>query len=101
LTATYYFTKWIEAVPTRQATYIVIIQFLENNTLSIFGCPINIITDNATTFKSKKMKFVCSDYNITLGNSKTYYPQGNGLDESSNKGLTIIIKTTLQDNKKA
>jgi len=41
------------------------------------------------------------DYNITLGNSTTYYPQGNELVESSNKSLTKIIKRLLQDNKKA
>jgi hypothetical protein len=79
LTTTDYFTKWIEAVPTRQATDTVIIQFLETNILSRFGCPIKIITDNATTFKSKKMEKFCKDYNITLGHSTAYYPQGNGL----------------------
>lgn len=51
LTATDYFTKWIEAAPTRQATDTVIISFLENNILSRFGCPNKLITDNATTFK--------------------------------------------------
>jgi hypothetical protein len=101
LTATNYFTKWIEAVPTRQATDVVIIQFLESNILSRFGCPVKIITDNATTFKSKRMEKFCSDYNITLGHSTTYYPQGNGLVESSNKSLTRIIKKLLQENKKA
>jgi hypothetical protein len=74
---------------------------LENNILCRFGCPIKIITDNATTFKSKKMEIFCSDYNITLGHSTTYYPQSNGLVESSNKILTIIIEKLLQDNKKA
>ena len=39
LTATYYFTKWIEAIPSRQATDTVIVSFLENNILSRFGCP--------------------------------------------------------------
>jgi hypothetical protein len=71
LTATDYFTKWIEAVPTRQAIDVVIIQFLESNILSRFGCPVKIITDNATTFKSKRMEKFCSDYNITLGHSTT------------------------------
>jgi hypothetical protein len=51
LTATNYFTKWIEAIPTRQATDAVIISFLENNILSRFGCPNKLITDNTTTFK--------------------------------------------------
>jgi hypothetical protein len=36
LTTTDYFTKWIESVPTRQATNVVIIQFLEDNILSRF-----------------------------------------------------------------
>jgi transposase InsO family protein len=101
LMATDYFTKWIEAVPTRQATDTVIIQFLETNILSRFGCPVKIITDNAVVFKSKNMENFCNDYNITLGHSTTYYPQGNGLAESSNKSLTRIIKKLLQDNKKA
>jgi hypothetical protein len=51
LTTTEYFTKWIEVVPTRQATDVVIIKFLESNILSRFGCPRKIIIDNATTFK--------------------------------------------------
>jgi hypothetical protein len=36
-----------------------------------------------------------------LIHSTPYYPQGNGLAESSNKGLIKIIKILLEDNKKA
>eukprot|EP00253_Pinus_taeda_P019170 PITA_19170 len=39
LTATDYFTKWIEAIPARQTTNVVFISFLETNILSRFGCP--------------------------------------------------------------
>ena len=39
LTATDYFTKWVEAIPTRNATDLVVINFLEDNILSRFGCP--------------------------------------------------------------
>ena len=39
LTSTYYFTKWIESIPTRRDTYIVIIGFLENGILSRLGVP--------------------------------------------------------------
>jgi hypothetical protein len=74
LTATDYFTKWIEAIPTRQAIDVVIIQFLESNILSRFGCQMNIIIDNATTFKSKRMKFFFNDCNTSLGHSTVYYP---------------------------
>jgi len=100
LIATDYFTKWIEAIPTRQANDSVIIGFLENNILSRFGCPQKIITDNAAAFKSRKMINFCNKYHITLGHSTAYYPQGNRLAESSNKSLISIIKKLLEENKK-
>eukprot|EP00253_Pinus_taeda_P036655 PITA_36655 len=37
---------------------------------------------------------------IKLVHSTSYYPQGNGLAESSNKSLIRIIKKLLEDNKK-
>jgi hypothetical protein len=101
LTATDYFTKWMEEVPSKQATDSVIIKFLENNILSRFGCPRKIITDNAAAFRSKNLIDFCNQYHIGLGHSTAYYPQGNGLAESSNKTLVNIIKKTLQENKKS
>eukprot|EP00253_Pinus_taeda_P018507 PITA_18507 len=74
-------------------------QFLESNILSRFGFPHKIITDNAAAFKSKKMIEFCNKYNITLGHSTVYYPQGNGIVESSNKSLVNIIKKMLEANK--
>jgi hypothetical protein len=47
LIATEYFTKWIEVVPTRNSTDKVIMNFLETNIFARFGCPRNIITENA------------------------------------------------------
>ena len=96
LTVTDYFTKWIEAIPTRKENDSVIISFLENNILSRFGYPRKIITDNAAAFRSKKMIEFCHKYQITLGHSTAYYPQGNRLAESSNKSLINIIKNLLE-----
>eukprot|EP00253_Pinus_taeda_P022144 PITA_22144 len=100
LTATDYFTKWIKVIPCRQANDTIIIGFLETNILSRFGCPGKIIIDNAAAFKSKKMISFCNKYHITLGHSSAYYPQDNGLAESSNKSLINIIKKLLEENKK-
>ena len=44
---------------------------------------------------------VCHKYHISLNHSTSYYPQGNGLEESSNKILVRIIKKLLEDNKRA
>jgi hypothetical protein len=79
LTTTNYFTKWVEAIPTRNATDLVVINFLEKNILSRFGYPQNIVTDNAQAFKSMVMVSLFQKYNIVLGHYTTYYPKGNGL----------------------
>jgi len=42
----------------------------------------------------------CAKYNIVLGHSTAYHPQGNNLAESSNKSLVNIIKKVLEANKK-
>ena len=101
LTTTDYFTKWIEAMPTRRATEAVIMDFMENNILAIFGCPKRIVTDNELTLKSKKMISFCHKYHIILNHSISYYTQGNGLAKSSKKGLVRIIKKLLEENKRA
>lgn len=101
LTTTDYFSKWVEVVPIKQATYFFIIEFLMNNILSRFGCPKKLVANNTKAFSSAKMIKFCVNYNIVLANTTTYYPQGNGLAESFNKSLVKMIKKFLQDNKRA
>ena len=98
--ATNYFTKWIEAIPTRRAIDAVIMNFLENNILARFGCPRRTVTDNVTYFKSKNMISFYHKYHISLNHSIAYYPQGNGLEKYSNKSLVRIIKKLLEENKR-
>eukprot|EP00253_Pinus_taeda_P009640 PITA_09640 len=82
LIATNYFTKWVEVIPTRNATDSVVIKFMEENILSRFGCPFKIITDNVQVFKSTKFTNFYHKFNIIIGHSTTYYTQGNGLAKS-------------------
>ena len=100
LTATDYFMKWIEVVPVRNATDTVIIKFLTENVLSWFGFPHKLVTDNAQSFKSEKLVNFCQNHNITLSHSTLYYPEGNGLAESSNESQVRIFKKLLSQNKK-
>ena len=55
LTATYYFTKWVEAILVRNATDSVVIKFIEENIVSKFGFPTKVVTDNAAAFSSVKI----------------------------------------------
>jgi hypothetical protein len=81
-----YFTKWIEAIPTRNASHKVIIGFLED-IMERFGCPDRIITDNVASFKAEPLIQFCEQFGITLIHSTPYYPQGNGLQNPQTKAL--------------
>jgi hypothetical protein len=39
-------------------------------------------------------------YNINLKYSANYYPQGNGVVESTKKNLLLIIKKTIAENQR-
>lgn len=95
-----YFTKWIEAVPTRNANHTVIINFLQDNIFLRFGCPKRIVTDNAAAFKDRHLIKMCEDMGVEIVHSTTNYPQGNGLAEASNKSLIRIIQKLLEENKR-
>ena len=43
----------------------------------------------------------CQENNISLKQSTPYYPQGNGLAESSNKNIVKSIKKMLFENKRS
>jgi len=73
---------------------------MEENILSRFGCPFKIITNNAQVFKYAKFTNFYHKCNIIIGHSTTYYPQGNGLVESSNKTLVRVLKKTITENQR-
>jgi hypothetical protein len=100
ITATDYFTKWQEAVALRNANSEQLIHFLKENVLSRFGVPEKFITDNGSIFIGSKFTNFCGEYGIIMGQSSNYYPQGNGLAESTNKTLIQIIKKTIEANHK-
>eukprot|EP00253_Pinus_taeda_P012470 PITA_12470 len=57
--------------------------FIENNIITRFGVPAKITMDNARAFSSLEFSSFCFKYGIVLSHSSNYYPQGNGLAEST------------------
>eukprot|EP01018_Ginkgo_biloba_P005937 Gb_41744 [translate_table: standard] len=74
ITATEYFTKWVEAIPLTIVTGKQISKFILNHLICRYGIPSIIITDNGKSFKNKKselfvMSFISSingPHRITL-----------------------------------
>jgi transposase InsO family protein len=96
--ATDYFTKWQEATALRNANSDQLIHFLKENILSRFGVQEKFITDNGSIFIGSEFTRFYAEYGIVMGQSSNYYPQGNGMAESTNKTLIQIIKKTIEAN---
>ncbi|KAH9292729.1 hypothetical protein KI387_042086, partial [Taxus chinensis] len=77
LTATDYFTKWVEAIPVKNATSEIVCNFIKENIIVRFGIPHKIIADNASNFSSREVISFFYEYGITLAHASDYYPQGN------------------------
>jgi len=59
LIATNYFTRWVEAIPTRRATKEVVMKFFKEIIITRFGIPTKITTDNTKAFNSISLNDFC------------------------------------------
>ena len=66
-----------------------------------FGVPISLVFDNATHFSSIRLTVFAHEKGIKLHYSENYYPQGNGLAESTNKNLIRILKKSVIENQRS
>ncbi|BFG25056.1 hypothetical protein CerSpe_113300 [Prunus speciosa] len=97
LTATEYFTKWVEAIPLRKATGAAISNFIREYIVCRFGIPYKMVTDNGTPFVNKQVSSTLSGYGIKHRRSTPYYPQGNGQAEATNKTLLRILSKMVHE----
>lgn len=97
ITATKYFTKWIEVIPLTQVSRKQIATFILNYIICRYNVPLFIITDNGCPFKNQDVYELCDHFHIKRYFSTPYYPQGNGQDEASNKNILWILKKIAND----
>ena len=74
--------------------------FLQDHIMTRFGVPIFLVFDNDTYFSSIRLTAFAHERGIKLHYSVNYYPQGNGLAESTNKNLIRILKGTVIENQR-
>ena len=77
----------MEAILLRKANKDAVIDFLQENIMTRFGVPISVVFDNVSYFSSIKLTEFANEKGMKLYYSTNYYPQGNGLVESTNKNL--------------
>jgi transposase InsO family protein len=97
LVATYYFTKWMEAMPLRNMMHRELISFVQEHIVNRFGLPQTLTMDQGASFMSHQLKVFTRSLKIKLLNSSAYYVQANGQTRSSNKTLIRLIKKIIED----
>ena len=94
LVATYYFTKWVEAICLKNVTSRDMVEFVKEHTIYRFGIPQTITIDQGSMFVSEEF---ATNMGIKLLNSFPYYAQANGQAEASNKWIIKLIKRKIDE----
>ena len=94
-----YYTKWIEAVPTRDQTAEMSAQALLEQ-IGRHGVPMVIHSDQGPAFEGKLIREMCR----LLGTDKTRttsdHPQCDGLVERTNRTLLDILSKYVEENQR-
>lgn len=99
LVATYYFTKWVEAVSYAHVTKQMVTLFLKKEIIYRYGIPNNIITDNGSNRNNKMMKEIFKSFKIEHYNSSPYRMKMNDVVEAVNKNLKKIVQKMVKTYK--
>ena len=91
-----YFSKWVEIFPIRTVTSVKLINILKSEIFCRYGIPNNIVTDNASYFKSKIFQSNLDLWGIKQSFIPPYTPQIN-LTERVNRTIKKIIRSSIID----
>ena len=72
LAATEYFTKWVEAMPLKNAFRAAVPNFVREHIITRFRIPRRLISDNEIPFINKDMMGLTKAYHIKHGRSTPY-----------------------------
>ena len=98
IVATDYSMKWVEAKVLKDNTTTSTAKFMYGCIWCRFSCPIDLVSDQGTQFINK-LAHKLSTYYAVHKKRTPYYPQANGLAESTNKTIQTILKKIVNENR--
>lgn len=99
LVITDHFTKYSQAIPTRNQTAKTTAEALFNNYIVHYGFPFRLHSDQGANFESQIIRELCQIANIDKSRTSPYHAMGNGQTERFNRTLLGMLGTLDPDQK--
>ena len=85
------FSRWVEAVPSKDQSAATVIKFLTREVMPRFGIPTEISSDNGSAFIQKTVKQVIQQLHVKQRLGCVYHPQSQGMVERVNGTIKTKI----------
>ena len=93
LVITDHFTRYAQAIPTKNQTAKTTAEALFNNYIVHYGIPNRIHSDQGPSFESKLIQELCKLTGTMKSRTTPYHPMGNGMTERFNRTLLSMLGT--------
>ena len=87
------FSKYTQAIPTRDQCASTVARVLVQEWFYTFGVPARIHSDQGRNFESALIEQLCGLYSIQKMRTTPYHPQGNGQCERFNRTLHDLLRS--------
>jgi transposase InsO family protein len=99
ITATKYLTRWEKARAVKDYSARKTTRFIFDDIITRFGCPKILMSDQGTHFINKTIKALNREFKVHHQKSTSYHPHVNGIVESFNNILEMMLTNICSVNR--